>query len=67
MLVGILLLTVRPAEPAKDWRPHRAKYSESSANWGLSRMINGAPFQHKIYDSVNGEAWEVGVGLVLVN
>lgn len=25
-------------------------------------MINGAPFQHKIYDSVNGEAWETGVG-----
>lgn len=25
-------------------------------------MINGAPFQHEIYGSVNGEAWEMGVG-----
>lgn len=26
-------------------------------------MIYGAPFQHKIYDSVNGEAWERGWGV----
>lgn len=25
-------------------------------------MIYGTPFQHKIYDSMNGEAWEMGVG-----